>query len=81
MRSASGVPVEGAYVAYAAIDRALDLEHTPHISAWHKISRRLWVTTCERCGLEVWISGPAGGWRYGGSATREPCPEPAPEAA
>ncbi len=64
--SASGVPVEGAYVAYAAIDRAVDLDHVPHVGSWHRISRRVWCTVCERCGLEIWITGPAGGWRYGG---------------
>jgi len=76
-------PVESAAVAYAAIDHALDLDHTPHPAAWHRISRRMWVTACESCGMEIWVSGPAGGWRYGGAATREVCegdvlPDPPP---
>jgi hypothetical protein len=71
--SASVFPVEGAYAAAAALDRAADLDHTPQPASWHRISRRMWVTTCESCGAEIWISGPQGGWRYGGSATREAC--------
>ena len=76
MNATSTPPVEAVAVANAAITHALDLDHTPHTAAWHRISRRLWVTVCERCGQEIWVSAPARdpGWRYGGVATREMCP-------
>jgi hypothetical protein len=74
----SSAPIEGVAVADAAINQALDLGHTPHVAAWHRISKRMWATTCESCGAEVWLTGPAGGWRCGGSAVREICPGDVP---
>jgi hypothetical protein len=66
-------PREATSTALAAIDAALELGHSPQVDSWRKLSRRMWTTTCSECGREVWVSGPAGGWTYGGSAIRESC--------
>ncbi len=66
-------PLEAAPTAFAAVDAALELGHRPLVASWRKLSRRLWATTCSECGQEIWVSGPAGGWTYGGSALHNSC--------
>jgi hypothetical protein len=66
-------PPEAAPTAFAAVDAALELGHRPLVASWRKLSRRLWATVCSECGREVLVSGPAGGWTYGGSAVRDSC--------
>ena len=66
-------PLEAASTMSAAVAAALELGHRPLVASWRKLSRRLWATACSECGREVWVSGPAGRWTYGGSATRDSC--------
>ncbi len=66
-------PLEAASATAAAVDAALELGHRPLVASWRKLSRRLWATACSECGLEIWVTGPAGGWSYGGSAIRDSC--------
>jgi hypothetical protein len=66
-------PLEAASTTAAAVAAALELGHRPLVASWRKLSRRLWATACSECGREVWVSGPAGGWTYGGSAIRDSC--------
>ncbi len=66
-------PVGAAIAAAYVLEEAEVLGHAPQVYRWRELSARMWATTCERCGREVWVSGPAGGWRSGGSATREFC--------
>ena len=66
-------PLEAAPTAFAAVDAALELGHRPLVASWRKLSRRLWATTCSEYGREIWVSGPAGGWTYGGGALHNSC--------
>jgi len=56
-----GAPIESAVAAFAAVDDALDLGHTPHVAAWHKISKVCGSLTpverrggrCSTCGAQL----------------------------
>ena len=58
-------------ITAAAIGHADRLGHVP--GDWRRVSQRMYLTACERCGSTAWVSGPRGGWRSGGAALPERC--------
>ena len=54
---------------------ASDYRHT--LSKWYPVNERLHASPCEECGARVWVtrSGQDEGWRVGGRALSQDCPE------
>ena len=52
-------------------------EHGHALSTWYPVGERLHAALCEECGDMVWVSrsGDEEGWRVGGRALRQGCPE------
>jgi hypothetical protein len=64
---------------YAAVVRceAVASDHGHTLSRWYPVDERLYASLCEECGEMVWVarSGQEEGWRVGGRALRQGCPE------
>ena len=75
MSSREEMPVEALPAASAVVLQAAERGHLPAKSGtgWRRLSRRMWGMPCERCGKVIWVTGPHGGWRSGGTATFEGC--------
>ena len=67
------IPAEGRSGMAAAVAAARALGHRPRVTAWRKLSRRMFATWCQDCGKMLWIARQPDGWRMGGSATFEGC--------
>ena len=54
---------------------ASDYGHVP--STWYLVDERLHASLCVECGEMVWVarSGREEGWRVGGGALSQDCPE------
>jgi hypothetical protein len=67
------IPEEGRSAMATATAAATAYGHTPRVTAWRKLSRRMFATTCQDCGKTLWIAKQPDRWRMGGSATFESC--------
>ena len=47
------------------------------VSSWYPVAERLHMSLCEVCGEMAWVSrvGQEEGWRVGGGALWQDCPE------
>ncbi len=79
-----GLPIVGGIVSNvqqydAAVARceagATDNGHA--VSSWYRVDERLHASLCGVCGEMVWVSrhNHEEGWRVGGRALRQDCPE------
>ena len=65
------------YDAAAARCEAVASDHGHALSSWYLVDERLHASLCVECGDMVWVarSGHKEGWRVGGVALRQCCPE------
>ena len=65
------------YDAATASCEGVARDHGHALSPWYPLDERLHACLCEECGDMVWVARPGHqeGWRVGGKALRQGCPE------
>ena len=65
------------YDAATARCEAVASDHGHTLSTWYPVDEQLHACLCDECGEMVWVSRSCHqeGWRVGGGALRQGCPE------